>query len=502
MSAILTEAVNVTTGYQKLTRLADKDAVVWPESYKQCVEYLHSVNIDTSNAVQHKMISYVWDALFYKTWLYYRKTYIVDTDFFTSLTKAKSVRIYPSILQTLQFNTFAVDLGGSDIFNGYILCSFDVTEEGLYCSFLTKHAMDNEPGRFGVFLSADDMSRDEKGQLYFELDKNNEEASDIGFYRNPEVTDSLTDILKRDVVPALAGKNDFMNILGLSEQDYEHLQEMDDSYFACLDKISEDERWFILKKGLIQFAYYLCTPEPDIHETSDTKQNIRRFKKLNKKSKFDNMEYKYFAGTRIGARIRIGRVATSDIGEAVTYSAGTPKCPHVRAAHWTHVWCGPKDAQHLEPRFIEVTFVNYMAGDIDEVCNEVTDKIKQSWEGENFVCRTLDSLQLKYTRQAPVVIDNHRYKFDVALMLNGKTAYIEFDGEQHFRPVEIFGGQDGFNRTREADLIKNHYCEQNDILLLRIPYKDKSRIDAIVRNFIESPDSLRFTTERAKEYYN
>ena len=47
---------------------------------------------------------------------------------------------------------------------------------------------------------------------------------------------------------------------------------------------------------------------------------------------------------------------------------------------------------------------------------------------------------------------------------------IEYDGEQHFRPVELFGGYEGFNKRVYHDEIKNKYCEYNNIHLLRIPY--------------------------------
>lgn len=494
MSTILQDATSITTNYQKLMRMSGENTMLWPSSYKECIEHLHAISPKTNNAIQHKMISYVWDALFYKTWLYYRKTYILDTDFFQSLTKAKAVRIYPLVLKTLQFNTFAVDLSGSDIFNGYILCSIDITDDGIYFSFLAKDNMQDNAGHFGVFLSQEEMLCDDKGELYFQLDKDNEENSDIKWYRNPNILNSTVNILKNSIMSGKA--------INLSSSDYDHLQEEENTYFSFLHELNDDDKWFLLKKGLIQFAYYLCTPEPDITESQDTKQNLRRFKNLNKKSKLDHMEYKYIAGTRIGARIRIGKIATSDIGESVVYTSGTPKCPHVRAAHWTHVWCGPKNDQHLEPRFIEVTFVNYTSGNIDEVCHEVTDKIKQNWEGENLICRALDGLNIEYTRQSPVVIDNHRYKFDVAFKLGNRLCYAEYDGQQHFYPVAIFGGQDNFDRTRSADLVKNQYCYDKGICLLRIPYMDKPKIGNLVRKFVDNPDQLKFTKEQEIAYYN
>ena len=49
---------------------------------------------------------------------------------------------------------------------------------------------------------------------------------------------------------------------------------------------------------------------------------------------------------------------------------------------------------------------------------------------------------------------------------------IEYDGIQHFEPTECFGGEKRFLETQQNDLIKTRYCEQNDIILLRIRYNE------------------------------
>ena len=47
---------------------------------------------------------------------------------------------------------------------------------------------------------------------------------------------------------------------------------------------------------------------------------------------------------------------------------------------------------------------------------------------------------------------------------------IEFDGQQHFGEVEVFGGLERFLYTKENDDIKTKYCEKNNLKLVRIPY--------------------------------
>ncbi len=506
MSNILADALNVTNGYERIIKITRRSDPVWPDSYETCVRYLHELPMNTHNAIEHKMITNVWNSLFYKTWLYYRKTYILDADFFESLTKAKSIKIYPSVLRTIPFNTFSVDLSGFEIFNGYILCSFDVTDEGIYCSFLTNSYDEgddsvNKNKQFGVFLDSSDMEKDENGEPYYNLSKDTEESTDISFYRALNTVDTLKNIFNNKIYKLF--KKEELSVFDpgfILENDGERMEDAEEKYFENLKNVNEDSKWFLLKKALMQFAYYLCTPEPDVYETNETKRSIKRVEKLKKNA--NNIEYKYKIGSRIGARIRLGKVASNDVGEAVEYSKGTMKCPHVRAAHWTHVWCGSKGNQHIEPRFIEVTFVNYSLGNIDEVCNEVSERVRQNWEGENLICRALDALGYKYKRQSPIVVDNHRYRFDTEVKIDGRPCYIEYDGEQHFRPVSIFGGQEGFNRTREADITKNRYCYQNNIPLLRISYKDKGDIEKLVSDFVNETESHRFRKSIEEAYYS
>ena len=61
---------------------------------------------------------------------------------------------------------------------------------------------------------------------------------------------------------------------------------------------------------------------------------------------------------------------------------------------------------------------------------------------------------------------------------------IEYDGEQHFKPIKHFGGDEMFKIIVERDTIKNEYCLINKIPLLRISYRNFKNIDYIIKNFL------------------
>lgn len=60
--------------------------------------------------------------------------------------------------------------------------------------------------------------------------------------------------------------------------------------------------------------------------------------------------------------------------------------------------------------------------------------------------------------------------FDFALLLINKFILVEYDGKQHFEPIDFFGGVEGFELRKKHDEIKNKYCHDNKIQLVRIPY--------------------------------
>jgi very-short-patch-repair endonuclease len=58
---------------------------------------------------------------------------------------------------------------------------------------------------------------------------------------------------------------------------------------------------------------------------------------------------------------------------------------------------------------------------------------------------------------------------------------IEFDGKQHYSPVDLFGGQEGFKKRQYLDNIKNRYCYDHNIRLIRISYKNYDDVENIIK---------------------
>lgn len=78
------------------------------------------------------------------------------------------------------------------------------------------------------------------------------------------------------------------------------------------------------------------------------------------------------------------------------------------------------------------------------------------------------------------------YSLPFDFYLTDINILIEYDGEQHFRPVKHFGGTEEFIKRKENENIKNLYTQKNKIPLLRISYLFYELVDEIIYNFIKN----------------
>jgi len=58
---------------------------------------------------------------------------------------------------------------------------------------------------------------------------------------------------------------------------------------------------------------------------------------------------------------------------------------------------------------------------------------------------------------------------------------IEYDGQQHFEPIDAFGGLESFNKLKDNDAKKDEFCEIRGIELIRISYLNFDLIDSILK---------------------
>ena len=63
---------------------------------------------------------------------------------------------------------------------------------------------------------------------------------------------------------------------------------------------------------------------------------------------------------------------------------------------------------------------------------------------------------------------------------------IEYQGIQHYRPVEFFGGEEALLQRLELDLVKRQLCEENQVRLIEWPY-DVEPTDRNIKKALSDP---------------
>ena len=94
-------------------------------------------------------------------------------------------------------------------------------------------------------------------------------------------------------------------------------------------------------------------------------------------------------------------------------------------------------------------------------------------KGEVQIKNILDNNNIEYIEQykIPCTLEDKNYCY-IDFFLPSYNTYIEYNGIQHYEPVDRFGGQQIFEKQIERDKYVRSYCNEQNIKLIEISYKD------------------------------
>lgn len=94
--------------------------------------------------------------------------------------------------------------------------------------------------------------------------------------------------------------------------------------------------------------------------------------------------------------------------------------------------------------------------------------------GEIKITQLLEKANINFQSQYRIKDFNISAPFDFAIFNDAGEllGLIEYDGEQHFKAVDVWGGEEQLKIQQERDSRKNKWCEENNIHLIRIPYTE------------------------------
>lgn len=107
--------------------------------------------------------------------------------------------------------------------------------------------------------------------------------------------------------------------------------------------------------------------------------------------------------------------------------------------------------------------------------------------GENKISELLTKLSYEFEIEYKIKDFKFRYDFYIPSI----NLLIEYDGIQHFKPIEFFGGIEGYKKVKKVDEIKTYLAKKYKYRLLRISYKEikhlesnlKEKINYIMRTY-------------------
>ena len=101
--------------------------------------------------------------------------------------------------------------------------------------------------------------------------------------------------------------------------------------------------------------------------------------------------------------------------------------------------------------------------------------------GEKIIIKYLTINNIKYIREKRFINCKYKRTLPFDFYLSEHNICIEFDGDQHFKSIDFFGGDIEFNKLQIKDNIKNEYCKNNNIHLIRFNNSNIYQIESILK---------------------
>lgn len=101
-------------------------------------------------------------------------------------------------------------------------------------------------------------------------------------------------------------------------------------------------------------------------------------------------------------------------------------------------------------------------------------------KGENKVRRYLKKNNIEFICEKRFYNCRNIISLPFDFYLPDFDALIEYQGEQHYEPVNHFGGEKGFEKRKKRDKIKKDFAMNNGFIFIEIPYWDFKNIEPIL----------------------
>ena len=124
------------------------------------------------------------------------------------------------------------------------------------------------------------------------------------------------------------------------------------------------------------------------------------------------------------------------------------------------------------------------------MCSETIEyhKAENKWKSEEMVYEYTKKLFKKNEvihQHRPYFLHTKNGQMSYDVFVCGENIAIEYQGKQHFEPVEYFGGKEHFEEQKKRDQLKQNLSRENGILLIYVNYWEDISVELIRNKVIE-----------------
>ena len=131
----------------------------------------------------------------------------------------------------------------------------------------------------------------------------------------------------------------------------------------------------------------------------------------------------------------------------------------------------------------EMTPHNFLRGQRDPLVTQP--------KGETEIIKILEDRGIKYEYQHVLPHKGARVNgLRPDFYLPEYNTFIEFDGQQHFFPINLFGGQESYDKQVVKDARKNAYAYEHGIKMVRVHYSFLGHIEEFLQPFFDRNDKV------------
>ena len=197
----------------------------------------------------------------------------------------------------------------------------------------------------------------------------------------------------------------------------------------------------------------------------------------------DDTSYRYVYEMFGGKYGKYGLDEEITIQDLIEKENINPVAFHGSEKHWTH---------------IEFTDCHEMVQLISNLCTNSENQLRrergipeigEQWKSETEIYALIKEIFSDYEvsrHSSPIWLSPMHLDVYVPEL----SLAVEYQGQQHYKPVEIFGGREGFEKTELRDTIKVKLCQQNEVNLLCIRYDDEEP-EKTIADFVRKKLKLR-----------